>query len=91
MVRQEGNVLLHLTSLRWGNTQVALATAASDEAMSIAQDADTNAWNSGGDTTYYYIKTWVELHEAHWDGLRRPQRPVVPLTLELIHVVGALV
>ena len=50
----------------------------------------TKEWKSTGDTSSSYYSTWTQLHKAHWDGLRRPAYPVLPLTPIFIHIVGAL-
>ena len=47
-------------------------------------------WRSAGDTSDSYFNAWTAFHKAHWDGLRRPAYPVVPLIPIFIHVVGAL-
>ena len=47
-------------------------------------------WMSAGDTSDDYYKTWSDLHIAHWDGIRRPALPVLPLTPTKIHIIGAL-
>ena len=47
-------------------------------------------WRSAGDTSDDYYKTWSDLHIAHWDGIRRPALPVLPLTPTKIHIIGAL-
>ena len=55
------------------------------EAMSLY----VKDWRSAGDTSDDYINTWIELHEAHWDGIRRPAYPTLPLVPLFTHVVGA--
>ena len=47
-------------------------------------------WKSAGDTSEDYWRTWLELHEAHWDGLRRPRQSAIPLDPLKIHIIGTL-
>ena len=74
-----------------GNKKLALAVAASDEATDIARTSYESEWKSRGDTTKYYLQTWLDLHTAHWDGVRREALPMVPLTPEFIHSIGPLI
>ena len=56
------------------------------EAMNLYQ----HDWRSSGDTGPHYWKSWVDLHTAHWGGVRRPALPLLPLTAQKVHAVGAL-
>ena len=73
-----------------GSRKRALDTAANDHAMNTAMATYIEEWKSAGDTSDSYFNTWSAFHRAHWDGLRRPAYPVVPLTPIFVHVVGAL-
>ena len=67
-----------------------MMTAQDDELMSDAMKKYVSDWKSAGDTSNTYIKTWHDLHAAHWDEVRRPAVEVLPLTPVKIHIVGAL-
>ena len=67
-----------------------MMTAHDDHLMTDAMKKYVSDWKSAGDTITFYIKTWHDLHAAHWDGVRRPAEEVLPLTPVKIHVVGAL-
>ena len=73
-----------------GDKRKAMAAAQDDQLMADAMKNYVTDWKSAGDTTTFYIKTWHDLHAAHWDGVRRPADEVLPLTPIKIHVVGAL-
>ena len=74
-----------------GDKQLALAVASNDRAFDLARASYTSEWRSRGDTSEYYIKAWHDLHNAHYDGIRRPRTPALPLTPELIHTIGTLI
>ena len=73
-----------------GSKKVALEAAKDDERMKKARQAYEDDWASKGGTGENYAATWIELHEAHWDGRRRPALPPIPLSAESIHVIGSL-
>ena len=79
---------LHYTAR--GSKKSALDVAADDALMTAALGTYVDEWRSAGDTSDAYWSTWCQLHRAHWDGLRRPALPPVPLVPLFIHVVGAL-
>ena len=64
--------------------------AADDQMMEQAMNDYQGDWKSAGDATDDYWRTWVELHCAHHDGLRRDAIPVLPLIPGRLHVAGAL-
>ena len=50
-----------------GDQRKAMMTAQDDELMSDAMKKYVSDWKSAGDTSTSYIKTWHDLHAAHWD------------------------
>ena len=64
--------------------------AADDELMQEAMEIYEHDWRSSGHTGPSCWKSRVDLFTAHWDGIRRPALPLLPLTAQKVHAVGAL-
>ena len=56
-----------LYNLTRGSKKRALDVAACDEEMQLAMDRYVTDWRSAGDTSEDYWRSWVQLHEAHWE------------------------
>ena len=56
--------------------------------MDAAMSKYMKDWLSQGDASDNYVKSWMDFHEAHWDGALRPSLDVLPLTPQIGHVVG---
>ena len=67
-----------------------MEAATNDTIFEEARKAYEKDWVSSGDTSDFYFTTWNMLHEAHWDGYRRPALPALPLCPERIHTMGTL-
>ena len=73
-----------------GNKRVSLEVARNPDLMSKAMDQYTAEWYSTNDTSSSNWNTWQEFHRAYWDHHGFPDEPVLPLTPQKIHIVGAL-
>ena len=73
---------------RRGDRKKAMQAATDDSTFEEARKAYEKDWVSSGDTRDFYFITWKMLHEAHWDGYRRPALTVFPLCPERIHTMG---
>ena len=69
---------------------MSMQAARDDNIMADAMSSHMKDWRSAGDTREGYMRTWIDLHTARWDVLRRPALPALPLTPPKIHVIGAL-
>ena len=73
-----------------GSKKRALEVASDSQAINDALAEYVRDWKSAGDTSEDYWRTWLELHEAHWDGHRRPRQDAIPLDPLKIHIIGTL-
>ena len=77
-------------NLKRGSKKAALAVAQDPDAFAEAERLYMKDWTSAGDTSNYYLITWLELHAAVGVAKGYGFWEAFPLTSERIHGVGTL-
>ena len=77
-------------NLKRGSKKAALAVAQDPQAFAEAERLYMKDWSSAGDTSNYYLITWLELHAAVGIAKGYGTWEAFPLTSERIHGVGTL-